>query len=325
MKYLGKITDNKDLVTKEYVDTSVEIKQDKLIAGNNITIAADGKTISVAGGITPLTGTIDDVTPRQVYQAILAGTPVVVKYTDGTYGELSFTNFNVANEFMIIVSQAIVYYKGSYVLAELAGSLGDEWEFFSTTLARTDDIPKKTSQLTNDSGFLTSHQDISGKVDKVPGKGLSSNDYTDAAKAKVDALSPVATSGSYNDLTDKPTIPAPVTEQTVSGWGFTKNTGTYSKPTGGIPKADLANDVQASLGKADTALQEHQSLAAYRTSAAQDIIDNGKQDKLVAGDGISISPDNVISVTAPRVYSGADAPADTLGNNGDIYIQIPEA
>ena len=325
MKYLGKITDNKDLVTKEYVDTSVEIKQDKLIAGNNITIAADGKTISVAGGITPLTGTTAGVTPRQVYQAILAGTPVVVKYTDSTYGELSFTNFNVANEFMIIVSQTIVYYKGSYVLAELAGSLGGEWVFYSTSLARTDDIPKKTSQLTNDSGFLTGHQDISGKVDKVAGKGLSSNDYTDAAKAKVDALSPVATSGSYNDLTDKPTIPDAVTEQTVSGWGFTKNTGTYSKPTGGIPKADLANDVQASLDKADTALQEHQSLAAYRTSAAEDIIDNGKQDKLIAGNGISISPDNVISITAPRVYSGANAPADTLGDNGDIYIQIPEA
>lgn len=46
-----------------------------------------------------------------------------------------------------------------------------------------------------------------GKVDKVTGKGLSSNDYTDAAKAKVDALAPVATSGSYNDLTYKPTIP----------------------------------------------------------------------------------------------------------------------
>ena len=47
----------------------------------------------------------------------------------------------------------------------------------------------------------------SGKVDKVTGKGLSTNDYTDAAKAKVDALAPVATSGSYDDLTSKPTIP----------------------------------------------------------------------------------------------------------------------
>lgn len=31
--------------------------------------------------------------------------------------------------------------------------------------------------------------------------------------------------------------------------------GTYSKPSTGIPKSDLANDVQTSLGKADTALQ----------------------------------------------------------------------
>lgn len=62
-------------------------------------------------------------------------------------------------------------------------------------------------------------------------------------------------SGNYNDLTNKPTIPPEVTETTVSGWGFTKNTGTYSKPNTGIPKTDLASDVQTSLGKADTALQ----------------------------------------------------------------------
>lgn len=35
---------------------------------------------------------------------------------------------------------------------------------------------------------LTTHQDISGKVDKVSGKGLSTNDYTDADKAKVDTI-----------------------------------------------------------------------------------------------------------------------------------------
>ena len=93
-------------------------------------------------------------------------------------------------------------------------------------------------------------------------------------------------SGSYNDLTDKPAIPDAVTEGTISGWGFTKNTGTYSKPTGGIPKSDLASGVQTSLNKADTALQEHQSLAAYRTAAAQDAIDSGKVDK-VDGKGLS--------------------------------------
>ena len=64
-------------------------------------------------------------------------------------------------------------------------------------------------------------------------------------------------SGNYNDLTNRPTIPAEVTENTVSGWGFTKNTGTYSKPQNGIPKTDLASAVQTSLGKADTALQSY--------------------------------------------------------------------
>lgn len=39
--------------------------------------------------------------------------------------------------------------------------------------------------------------------------------------------------------------------------------GSYSKPSGGIPKTDLASDVQTSLVKADSALQSHQSLAGY--------------------------------------------------------------
>ena len=116
-----------------------------------------------------------------------------------------------------------------------------------TPYAKKTEVPTKTSQITNDSGFLTSHQDISGKQDKA------------------------------------------TLEADVAAKGFTKNTGTYSKPTGGIPKADLANDVQSSLGKADTALQEHQSLAAYRTAAAQDIIDNGKQDKITSTNKLAYS------------------------------------
>ena len=56
-------------------------------------------------------------------------------------------------------------------------------------------------------------------------------------------------------IKNKPTIPAEVTESTVAGWGFTKNTGTYSKPSGGIPSSDLSSDVQTSLGKADSAIQ----------------------------------------------------------------------
>ena len=111
-----------------------------------------------------------------------------------------------------------------------------------TPYAKKTEVPTKTSQLTNDSGFLTSHQDISGKQDKA------------------------------------------TLEADVAAKGFTKNTGTYSKPAGGIPKADLAAAVQTSLDKADSALQSVPS--TYRTAAAQDAIDSGKVDK-VTGKGLS--------------------------------------
>lgn len=45
------------------------------------------------------------------------------------------------------------------------------------------------------------------------------------------------------------------TEAEILAMGFTKNTGTYSKPSTGIPKTDLASAVQTSLGKADTSVQ----------------------------------------------------------------------
>ena len=44
-----------------------------------------------------------------------------------------------------------------------------------------------TLEAIDHSQYITEHQDISGKVDKVSGKGLSTNDYTAADKAKVDA------------------------------------------------------------------------------------------------------------------------------------------
>lgn len=102
-------------------------------------------------------------------------------------------------------------------------------------------IPSKTSDLTNDSGFVTAQQAAaSAPVQSVNGK-------TGAV---------VLGAADVHALPDSTVIPPTVTEQTVSGWGFTKNTGTYSKPSGGIPKSDLASAVQTSLGRADSAYQK---------------------------------------------------------------------
>ena len=63
------------------------------------------------------------------------------------------------------------------------------------------------------------------------------------------------------------------TEKTNARTNIGAGTGTYSKPLTGIPKTDFASAVQASLDKADTALQSHQDIS-------------GKVDK-VTGKGLS--------------------------------------
>lgn len=66
-----------------------------------------------------------------------------------------------------------------------------------TTYAKANAIPTKISQLQNDSGYLTEHQDISelatkgeleGKVDKELGKGLSEANYTETEKEKLSTI-----------------------------------------------------------------------------------------------------------------------------------------
>ena len=99
---------------------------------------------------TPLIGTTGALTPTQVYEAVSAGIPVKVQHTDGTYGLLSFTTFNIAESLSMIVSQAIVYYNSVYILAELGGNIqAGNWFTKFTTLAEKKDIPTVPSTLPN--------------------------------------------------------------------------------------------------------------------------------------------------------------------------------
>lgn len=100
------------------------------------------------------------------------------------------------------------------------------------------EVPTKVSELENDKGYLTEHQSLDG--------------YTKTAD-----LSTVATSGSYNDLVDKPTIPS------TTGLASTKyvddKVAAIVVPTVPTKVSAFENDKGY--------LTEHQSLADYSTTA----------------------------------------------------------
>lgn len=89
-----------------------------------------------------LSGTVDQLTPTQVYNAVSAGIPVKVQYIDGTYGLLTYTNFNVAENLNVIAANAIAYYYGECIFAGLFGDkTANTWGFMVTNLAQKTDIP----------------------------------------------------------------------------------------------------------------------------------------------------------------------------------------
>lgn len=101
---------------------------------------------------------------------------------------------------------------------------------------------------------ITAHQSLDGKQDKI----TSSNKL---AASLVSGLATVATSGSYNDLSNKPTIPSAVTETTVSNWGFTKNAGTVTSVAvkmNGSEKGKVTSSGTIDLG---TVITSHQDIS----------------------------------------------------------------
>ena len=136
-------------------------------------------------------------------------------------------------------------------------------------------MPTKTSQLSNDSGYLTKHQDVSGKLDKTGDASNTTTKFTQAAtranlssgeKVSVSLgkimkyfadLKTVAFSGSYADLSNKPNIPGSVADL-ADGADYAKKS---EIPT---DNADLANGAGY-----QTATQVNTAIAGkgYQTAA----------------------------------------------------------
>ena len=91
----------------------------------------------------------------------------------------------------------------------------------------------------------------------------------------------------------------------------------YEKPASGIPKSDLAEDVQTSLDKADSALQSVPD--TYRTAEAQNIIDATKQTKTIADAGGYFGANPTVEGALQQL--GANSGGGSGNPNAVLYIE----
>ena len=197
------------------VKRKTDSKQDKLTAGDNITIAADGTISSTGGGAKVLfldvfviteTEVVTNKTYAEIKAAIDAGDIIYITDKNGVVYVPQVAKTNTKIELLWLDSHEDRTYRWSAVV-----NSENAWSVTLPELVNTDRMIA----------------DLSEKVDKVTGKGLSTNDYTAADKAKVDAIpaSPKYTDTVYNDTAVKNRLTAIENKENVT---LTPNTARIS-------------------------------------------------------------------------------------------------
>ena len=151
-------------------------------------------------------------------------------------------------------------------------------------------LPTKTSDLTNDSGFLTSYTETDPIYSASPAAGITAADIS-SWNAKSDF------SGSYNDLTDRPTIPT-VNNATLTIQRNSTSVGTFTANASSNKTINITVPTTvAELSDASTYVTQN-NLATQLAN---------KQNVLTAGDHINITGSTIKAVD----YVHSDDPVST--------------
>ena len=183
-------------------------------------------------------------------------------------------------------------------------------------LATTQDIPNSLSDLSDDS----THRLVTDTE-----KTTWNNKVSDV-QADWNAASGLA------QILNKPTIPAAVTESTVSGWGFTKNTGTLTGVSFNGTNATINNGVAAITATIPTV--NNNTITIQKGGTTVDSFTTNGSAKTINipnelpaysasnnGQILGVVNGALTWITPTQIYSGSSAPNNSTGNNGDVYLQ----
>ena len=205
--------------------------------------------------------------------------------------------------------------------------------------------PTKVSDFTNDAGYLTEHQDLTGYATEqwVNNQGYStfSGLYNDLSGKP--NLATVATSGDYEDLTNKPSIPTVPTNvsaftndagyltqhQSLAGYatetwvqqqGYSTFDGDYNsltnKPT--IPAAQVQSDWQQNDSTQPDYIKNRPSMPSAQIQSDWNQTNTSEVDYIKNKPTIPVVPTNVSTFTNDAGYTTFDGDYNSLTNKPTI-------
>lgn len=224
-------------------------------------------------------------------------------FVSGYYYILVGATYSSANYLQLFGNNELYYFDGTNLVkfTDMAGTSANASKVNGHTV--NTDVPADAKFTdTTYSDATTSAHGLMTAADKTKLNGIATG-----AEVNVQSDWNVTDTASDAFIKNKPTIPAAVTESTVSGWGFTKNAGTVT----GI-KMNGASKGTSGVVDLGTVITAHQSLSAYRTSSAQDAIDNAitaKMSSLASSTNKLVSAsemgDAIEAVEAKQIYKDA--------------------
>ena len=196
--------------------------------------------------------------------------------------------------------------------------------------ANTSDIPTSLSDLNDDATHrtvtdtekqlwnnkqepisdLNSIRQNASNAYQKPSTGIPLNDLSQDVK---DAIENAGTLTEESDPIFTASPAHGITSTDITNWN-----GKYTKSNSGIPKTDLANDVQTSLGKADTALQSYTESdptvpSHVKAITTTDISNwNGKQNALTFDSTPTAGSNNPVTSAGIKAYVDNATPTITM-------------
>ena len=228
----------------------------------------------------------------------------------------------IKNDFTHNIEQFVFYDNISYKLEKIITDTGVEKAVFYSTARLVNDVLTYYTCEIYEGNFGYSAADFHTHTYTVTGGGAveSVNGKTGAVVLNAEDVGAQRTLIAGSGITIVESEDGDIIQSDAAGGSGTVS---FVDVAGGAPIAQFTLNQTEDCEINVNDLIQTPLLNNYRTAAAQDVIDAGKQDKLIAGEGITIAADGKTISSSGKVSSVNGKTGDVVLNAEDVGAQRP--